>query len=101
MKLTHSKSKIEKDQIQWYLYAYRIDLSKNELFDIVKNIKQIGLFNYLDKERPALKSQLISILENSVEQDFWENIDPKISKEKYMESFLEQCLLDIYYKIKR
>jgi hypothetical protein len=100
MKLTNSKAKIEKDQIQWYLYSYRIDLTKEELFEMIKNIKQMGLFNYLDKERPALKSQLISIIELSVESNFWDNLDQRISKSKYIESFLEQCLLEIYNKIK-
>ena len=100
MKLSHSKSKIHKDQVHWYLYAYRIDLSKDELIDIVKNIKQVGLFSYLEKERPALKSQLISILDSSVEPHFWNDLNTKITKEKYMESFLEQCLIEIFYKIK-
>lgn len=100
MKLSHSRSKIDNDQIHWYLYAYRIDLSKSELIDIVKNIKQIGLFSYLEKERPALKSQLINILQKSVEPHFWNDLDPKITKEKYMESFLEQCIIEIFYKIK-
>jgi len=100
MKLSHSRSKIDNDQIHWYLYAYRIDLSKSELIDIVKNIKQIGLFSYLEKERPALKYQLINILQKSVEPHFWNDLDPKITKEKYMESFLEQCIIEIFYKIK-
>ncbi len=100
MKLSHSKSKIDKDQIHWYLYAYRIELSKSELIDIVKNIKQMGLFSYLEKERPALKSQLIYILQNSVDPHFWNDLDPKITKEKYMESFLEQCIIEIFHKVK-
>ncbi len=101
MKLSHSKSRIEKDQILWLLYSYRIELSKSELFDMVKHIKKEGLFSYLEKERPALKNQLISILNQSIETDYWENLDKKLSREQYMESYLEQCILEIYQRLKK
>lgn len=100
MKLTNSRVQINNEQIYWYLYGYRIDLNIQELTAMIKQIKLKGLFSYLENERPALKHQLINILNENIPENFNENKNLKISKEKFMESFLEQCLLEIYYKIK-
>ncbi|MCS7205683.1 MAG: hypothetical protein NZ853_08290 [Leptospiraceae bacterium] len=100
MKLSQSKSKIYGDHIHWFLYSHRIELTRNELIEIIKHIKQVGLFTYLQKERPVLKESLIHIIQKSVEPEFWDHFDSQLSKEKYIESFLEQCLIDIYSKLK-
>lgn len=99
MKLSNSKYKIEGNQIYWILYSNRIEFTIEEFMELVKNIKKIGLFSYLEKERISLKHQLLKIINDSIDAHFWENLDTKISREKYIESFLEQCILDIYYKV--
>lgn len=101
MKLSNSKYKIEGNQIYWILYSNRIEFTSDEFIELVKNIKKVGLFSYLEKERISLKHQLLKIINDSIEPQFWENLDTKVTKEKYIESFLEQCVLDIYYKIKK
>ncbi len=100
MKLTQSKFKVSGEQINWYLYAHRIELSKNELMEIINNIKRMGLFKFLEKERPILKDILVRIVLENVESIFWENLDKKIPTEKYIEHYLEQCLIEIYNHIK-
>lgn len=101
MKLSKSRHKIEGNFIYWILDSNYIEFTLEEFQDLVSHIKRVGLFTYLEKERIALKHQLLNIVYNSIETDFWAELDPKISKEKYIESFLEQCILNIDSKIKR
>ncbi len=101
MKLSKSRYKIEGNHIYWILYSNYIEFTVDEFKEIVSHIKKEGLFRYLEKERKVLKDQLLKIIEDSTESEFWEQLDPKTSKEKYIESFLEQCILNIDYKIKK
>ncbi|MFN3604121.1 MAG: hypothetical protein ACK4UJ_05365 [Leptonema sp. (in: bacteria)] len=101
MKLTNSKYRLEGDVILWIFYSNKIEFTREEFEDLVQNIRKIGLFPYLEKERITLKHLLLKIISDSIESSYWETTDPKIPKEKKIESFLEQCILEIYYKIKR
>lgn len=96
MKLTQSFARFSGKNIFWYLYAHRIEFTEEEFLDLVKNIKRHGLFSYLEKERPVLKEHLIAIIRSSVDASFWEGFKNETAKEKYIEAFLEQCLLEIY-----
>ncbi len=56
-----SKGHITSGTVFWIVERHRLDFTEDEFREIVSGIQRQGLFAYLDRERPALKSQLLGI----------------------------------------
>lgn len=78
----------EGNQIVWLLFNHRIEFGEEELRAIVADIKGTGLFRHLQRERPALLSQMHAILSSDLPDGGFESSEEE-------EFFLEQCLLGL------
>lgn len=83
-----NRGRREGDQIIWLLFNHRIEFGEEELRTIVSQIKGIGLFRHLERERPALLSQMRTILAADLPEDSFGASDEE-------EFYLEQCLLGL------
>lgn len=88
-----NRGKRQGDQIVWLLFNHGIEFTEDEFDEIIYSIRQKGLFQYLNSERPALKSRLTSILETELPQGIFET-------EVDIEFYLEQCLLGLNDRVK-
>jgi hypothetical protein len=83
-----NRGRREGDQIVWLLFNHRIEFIDTEFEEILHAIRNGGLFAYLDRERPALRSRLTDILSRELP----EGIFPSALEEEF---YLEQCILGL------
>ncbi len=75
--------------VYWMLDRHRIEFTRDEFREMVGAIQSRGLFAYLLAERPALHSQLVSIVKAALT-----DVD-----ESEIEFILEQALLNLNSRI--
>lgn len=83
----------EGDQIVWLLFNHRIEFVQSEFDEIIYAIRNGGLFAYLDRERPALRSRMSGILSEELPEGVFESAGEE-------EFFLEQCLLGLRDRVR-
>lgn len=86
MAFLNSRGEKKGETIIWILEKNELEFSEDEFLELVKGITELGLFAYLDKERPAFKNLLMEIYEN----DLIGRFEPED-----LEYVFEQALLDL------
>ena len=93
MRKLQSPGRREGDQVVWLLFGNRIEFGIGEFQELQQGIRDSGLFAFIDRERPALRNHLETILYQSLpDYEDWENAD--------LEHVLEQCLIDLKDRIR-
>lgn len=87
----HSRGHRSGDAVLWQLNNHLFEFTAGEFLDIIQGIRETGLFQFLNNERPALRDQLISI---------GRDLDPE-AEEDELEHKFEQCLLDLKERVRR
>lgn len=89
MKPIQTQVRKEGNTILYFLYGHRVDFSESEFEALILGIREGGLFQYLQQERPGLISTLIGILKSQYDPETWEEMEP------ISEHILEQSILDV------
>ena len=93
MRKLQSQGKREGDQVVWLLFGNRIEFGLSEFQELQQGIRDRGLFAFIERERPALRNHLETILYQALpDYEDWENTD--------LEHVLEQCLIDLKDRIR-
>ena len=78
----------ENGQIVWLLFNHRIEFGIPEFRDILFTIRNGGLFVWIDRERPALRSHIEKIIKEELASGTFDS-------DNEVEFYLEQCLLTL------
>lgn len=90
-----SKGHISSGTVVWIVERHRLDFTVGEFESIISGIQRQGLFSYLDRERPALKSQLLGI---GGSLPHLEGMDP-LARNIEIEFLFEQALLNLSQRL--
>ncbi len=83
-----NRGRREGDQVIWLFFNHRLEFLESEFDEMIYAIRNGGLFPYLDRERPALRSRLNVILSDELPEGIFETPAEE-------EFYLEQCILGL------